>query len=304
MSQLENDLVTVVSPCYNHAKYVVESLNSIKNQTYQNIEHIIIDDCSSDNSVFLIQQWIKENSYNCKFIIHKKNMGLSNTLNESIDMAKGKYWSVIATDDVMMPERTKTFVDYLKENNEVSVIVSDCIFIDEDSNKILKEGTSSAFKLYTKIFNSFNVENFGTYQSLLTQNYIPSSYLFKKEVLIKVGKYNPDLSVEDWDIFLRISKNDLIKYIDLPLTYYRTHSHNTINNASKMEESVGRMFLLEYNYCKKNNCLNLYYKARTKNLLFSPIRHPKLSWELMKTMPLHLYMSGILNKISRKIFKN
>jgi glycosyltransferase involved in cell wall biosynthesis len=109
-------LVTIISPCYNHSKFVIESLESIKNQSYPNIEHIIIDDCSSDDSVKKIEDWITANEYKCVFIKHKMNMGISYTLNKSLKTSKGKYWAGLSTDDIAGHDRIEKFVNYLENN--------------------------------------------------------------------------------------------------------------------------------------------------------------------------------------------
>ena len=84
-------LVSIVAICYNHEKFVKETLDSILHQTYSNIQLIIIDDCSQDNSVSEIKNWIKMNSVDCVFIERTENSGLCKNLNEGIVVSKGKY---------------------------------------------------------------------------------------------------------------------------------------------------------------------------------------------------------------------
>ena len=83
-------LVSVVVPCYNHEKYVKETIESIVNQTYKNIELIVIDDGSKDNSVKVIQELADKYGFT---FIHRPNKGLSATLNEGIRLSKGKYFN-------------------------------------------------------------------------------------------------------------------------------------------------------------------------------------------------------------------
>ena len=71
----ELPLVSVVTLMYNTGKYVVQTLESVKSQNYPNVYHIIVDDCSSDNSIELVEGWIKQNNYPCHFIKNEKNKG-------------------------------------------------------------------------------------------------------------------------------------------------------------------------------------------------------------------------------------
>src|SRR5688572_24620643 len=106
-------LVTVVTLVYNTGKILNDTFNSVKIQSYKNIEHIIIDDCSTDNSVELVTKWISENNHKCKFIKNTINKGISGTINEAIKVATGKYFCVIG-DDIMLPHKIAKDVSILE----------------------------------------------------------------------------------------------------------------------------------------------------------------------------------------------
>src|SRR5689334_1867763 len=98
MSNSDNlPLVSILAANYNNARYVLESLESIKQQTYPNIELIIVDDASADNSPQLISDWLKTANIPHKYIVHEQNKGLCSTCNELLRNANGKYISFIAT---------------------------------------------------------------------------------------------------------------------------------------------------------------------------------------------------------------
>lgn len=221
-------LVTFVSPCYNHSKYIIESLESIRKQTYPNIYHIIVDDFSTDDSVIKIQKWIDENDYKCLFIQHKKNKGISYTLNESIDLAKGEFWTALATDDFIVPERTEVFVNHMLNHSEVNMITSDCGLVDENSEVIKLTKDSFFLNHYFERNEARILDQFGTYETLLEGNYIPSSLLIRRSVFKKIGKFDVNLRMEDWDMWLRISRISKIEFIPQNLTFYRYHSENSI----------------------------------------------------------------------------
>ena len=92
-------LVTMLAICYNHSRFVINCLESIRHQTYSNVELIVLDDCSTDNSVALINEWIARHAVDCRFVQHRVNAGVCRTLNEGITLARGKYISMIATDE-------------------------------------------------------------------------------------------------------------------------------------------------------------------------------------------------------------
>ena len=98
----QNPLVSVICLCYNHADYVTESLDSVLNQEYKNIEIIIIDDCSTDNSVPVIDEWLQKYP-SILFIKNKTNLGNTKSFNKALEIAKGAYIIDFATDDILMP---------------------------------------------------------------------------------------------------------------------------------------------------------------------------------------------------------
>jgi glycosyltransferase involved in cell wall biosynthesis len=243
-SEKEWPLVTFLSPSYNHSRYIIESLDSIRLQTYPNIEHIIIDDCSTDDSVSKIENWIRKYNCRCIFIKHSQNAGTSYTLNEGIELAKGTYFTSLATDDIAIPERTARFVDYLEKSDKVPMVVSDTDFINSDSVRVQYNGYDSFTKFHTSHRPDFKLEEYGTYSSLLRGNYIASSIMIRTSIFQKAGRFNTSLMVEDWDMWLRISIIGQIKYIDEYLSSYRMHGANTLNTRSKrMKKEYVRVLL-------------------------------------------------------------
>src|SRR5437868_7150756 len=101
---MEYPLVSAEVLCYNHARFVVECLESVKLQNYPNLELIVNDDASTDNSAALIEAWLAENkSIPHRFIHNKVNRGLCRTLNNALGQASGKYFCGIAADDAWLP---------------------------------------------------------------------------------------------------------------------------------------------------------------------------------------------------------
>jgi len=129
-----NPSISIICVSYNHSKYIIECLNSVKNQTYNNIELILADDASSDNSVEIFEKWLKENNFPVKKNFHTKNIGLVRTLNECIKLATGKYIKYLSCDDFLHPEFIEKGIKKLEElSDDYGMIFTDCYSINNSS---------------------------------------------------------------------------------------------------------------------------------------------------------------------------
>lgn len=222
-------LVTIVIPCYNHAEYVQDSIRSVLNQTYVNIELIIIDDGSTDQSVNKIKEMIVEceQKFTRFEFRDRPNKGLSNTLNEALEWANGEYFSVLASDDQMLPGKTKLQVSAFKPD---IVGVFGGVNIINDKNEII----------FSRV-REYSESNFD--DIILTKHDLPaSSQMFEKNALKEAGGYNPNVKVEDWDLLLRISKlNKKMVYIPEVLINYRKHDTNISSNSKFMYEEMSKI---------------------------------------------------------------
>src|SRR5574341_12560 len=127
-------IVSVIIPSYNHEKYVEECIDSVMRQTYPNIELIVIDDGSSDNSDSVIRKSLEKHCHKFRYI-RKLNEGVPKTLNLGLKLSSGKYVSIIASDDVMLPQKTEKEVDvFLKSDDNVGMVYSDSIAMNEDGS--------------------------------------------------------------------------------------------------------------------------------------------------------------------------
>lgn len=219
---LDTPLVTIAIPCYNHEVFVQDSIRSVINQTYKNIEFIIIDDGSTDQSVNKIKEMLIECEQRfTRFEFRDRpNKGLCNTLNEALEWAQGDYFCVIASDDQMLPEKTSLQISSFKSD---TVGVFGGVNIINNTNQIL----SSRVREYSET---------GFEDILLNKHDLPaSSQMFKTDILRQVGGYNPNVKVEDWDLLLRMSKlNKKMVYIPQLLINYRKHDSNISSDNTFM----------------------------------------------------------------------
>ncbi len=129
---LKNPLVTVIACCYNHSAFVVESLESIRRQTYPRVQLIITDDASTDDSDAVITDWIARHQMSCTYLRHHTNKGICKTLNEALSHATGKYIALLATDDLWMHDKLANQIGIMETLPEkVGVLYSNAMQIDE-----------------------------------------------------------------------------------------------------------------------------------------------------------------------------
>ena len=129
------DLVSIITPCYNSEQFIVETYQSIFNQTYKNWEWIIVDDCSKDNSVELIKSF---NDDRVKLFVQDNNQGAAVARNKALDIAKGKYITFIDSDDLWLPNFLETTINYLENNNE-NLVYTSYKRVDENLNFALND---------------------------------------------------------------------------------------------------------------------------------------------------------------------
>ena len=225
-------LVTIGAINYNNGLYVIETLESIKAQSYPNVELVIVDDCSTDNSATLIADWL--NSYNkpFKFIKHPKNLGVCATCNDVLKNASGKYISIIATDDIMMDEKIEVQVNILENStDDVGAVYSDAYLIKEDS--------SPRYGWFIQRHEDFDQLPSGNiYETLLKGNFIPAmSLLVKKSCYIKIGFFDENLIFEDFDMWLRLSKAYNILYSEYVSIKYRVRSNSLTRTIKNWDHS-------------------------------------------------------------------
>jgi len=242
-------LVSVLMPAYNHEKYVQESINSVVAQTYKNIELIVIDDGSKDNT----WQKIQEMKTKCeeRFVrVHvetKPNEGLCTTLNRLISLAKGDFIYLLASDDNPKPHAIETEVNFMQNNPDYVLVVGDNEFINSNSQRIGWDKHHNSVELSEAVYKTFgqalqnhnkdidfNSSRFGLYETFVTRNYIPNGFLIPIDAMKKVGGYTKEAPLEDWYLHMQLSKIGKYKYIDDVLLSYRWHDNNTVKNKEYM----------------------------------------------------------------------
>ncbi len=226
--------MSMIVLCYNQARFVVETLESVKAQTYKNTQLIILDDCSTDDSVAIIERWIRENGIECTFIPHEKNCGICKSLNQALALANGKYISMVASDDIWLPDKIERQVEIMEaQPQNVGVLYSDVFQLDEHG--VLTKG------LFMERNWDFRGLPQGNVLGALTHGWVPPapSTLVRRECYTVVGLYDENLPWEDWDFWMRVARRFSFVYSAAPSARYRVHSASITNsNPARMRKEL------------------------------------------------------------------
>lgn len=221
-------LVSIVIPCYNHENYIEDSIQSIIDQTYPSIELIIIDDGSKDQSVEKIQAMLPacEQRFEHVYFNTRPNKGLCATLNEALALCKGKYVSLIASDDMMLAHKTQLQVDYLEQHPEVTGVFAGIELIDSN-NRVVDQRVSTPTEY------SFD-------DILLNLHDLPTlTQMFHLKDIMDVGGYDESIKVEDWYMLLKLTQQQkILKYIPEVVCQYRIHDESFSQNGLQMAEEM------------------------------------------------------------------
>jgi len=255
-------LVSVLIPAYNHEQYVEAALQSVVDQTYSNIEIIVINDGSTDRTGEVVLSFIsKHTEYNINYI-DKLNEGICRTLNKGLELAKGKYVALLASDDIWLPDKIEKQILIMEANLNIGMVFTDHYFMRFYEKTSIK---ATDYKPSTRDCFINNIQNVNMYEKLLTENIIPGLTVFiRKDCFDKVGGFDNNLKSEDLDMWLRIAKMYPIAFIDEPLAYYRVHDTNVSNNAL----SFGTIKLVFSILNKQYNEIPLKHQHAKKIVLF------------------------------------
>ena len=237
---VDKSLVSIIALNYNQSDFLIESLEAIALQSYKNIELIITDDCSTDDSIEKIDAWVERNPQIQVIKVYNKiNLGLCKTLNKAIHVSKGYYIKPIACDDIILPEYLERVT--AEFNNETDLIFTDMILMNEKGE--IRQ--ASNYK-----YNRVNPADYlNNSESLLEAQYIAApTIIYKRSLFNQLEGYDESLAYEDWDFLLKAQKKTKFSFIDQALVKYRVHEknmHKSLRNNSAFVDSTIRILLRE-----------------------------------------------------------
>ncbi len=216
MQENGRPLVSIVIPAYNAAKYISETIGSVLNQSYQEFEIIVVDDASTDNTLQVVRGLAaKDNRIKLIELPHSGNPAVPR--NRGVKESTGKYIAFLDADDIWVRSKLKDQIHALQRNSEADLIYS----------ASLTFGDVTPFSSHYELLPLPGKESI-TYNDLIYRgNTITcSSVLVSKAVIQKAGYFDedPELKVEDYDLWIRISKIAKIYFIPAIHVFYRIHS--------------------------------------------------------------------------------
>lgn len=220
MNELQ-PLVTLITPTYNQAAYLEETIESVLNQDYPKIEYIVINDGSTDGTAHVLEKYADRIT-----IINQTNIGQANTLNKGWSTAKGKYLSYLSSDDKLRPNAISELVAVLESDTNIACVFPDSDLIDEHA-KVIKTNVCQPFSLTNLVIRQ--------------ECHIGPGAVFRAAAFKKLGGWRPDLRLApDREFWMRLAATGRFEFIRRALAEYRLHRESI--SYKEVSESVS----LEY----------------------------------------------------------
>lgn len=284
--QTQLPLVSIAMASYNGAKYIGEQLESIINQTYKNIEVVIVDDCSKDDTVAVIETYQKKYPF-LKLLINEKNSGVTKTFETAIINCKGFFIAISDQDDIWELNKIEILVHAIGEHDAVY------------SNSLLVDASGQS--LNKSFITIMNMKTYYSGAPFLLSNSVPGhTILMKQDFILKILPFPPNILFDLWIGFCAAGNNG-IKFVDKILVKYRQHETNTIGTRNSKNKKPKSPIKVQYE-CKLNELKTLatapINNERTTIILQKMIKHFQRKWSLQRSLFFFKYYDEIL--ISKK----
>ena len=223
--------ITVIIPCYNREKFIAEAVESVINQTYRNIEIVVVDDGCTDNSREILERY----SDRIRILEHpgRANRGQSAALNVGIRATQSEYVAFLDSDDLFAPDKIEKQIRFLEDHPQFGLVYANGHAIDENGN------------IMYRIYSGNHQEHSDPNRVLLDCYFLlPNNALLRREVLGQSGLFDESLrSAQDHDLAIRIAEVTKIGYLDECLFYYRRHRDSISNKNAKLRWQNGYKIL-------------------------------------------------------------
>ncbi len=244
------ELVSVIVPAYNHARYVSECIGALADQTHQRLELLVADDASTDDTAECVAEALRRHGdrfERVRFTRHERNLGTAGTLNALLPAARGRYVYLNASDDRSAPEAIATLAEILDRHPRTAMAVGDARVIDAHGDPVLwgprqvvaRPGDAEAYGTFAAYFRAtirpdlFEPRVFGRLDTLDRANYVPNGKLFRRSALESAGGWETGM-LEDWAMNFRLARRHRLRYVDRVLFAYRWHDSNTIRDSARV----------------------------------------------------------------------
>lgn len=244
---------SVIIPSYNSANYIKVAIESVIGQTFKDWELIIVDDCSSDDTIKIVKEFLKKDK-RVKLSTSNKNIGPHKNMNRGLDLCKGEYIVKLDADDYMYSHRIEKQVNFLDENKDVGVLGGAIEVCDENLNFInTRKYPITDEKCKAKLF----------YYSPFAH----PAVTFRKSVFEKCDKYDPNISMAcDIDLWFRLGLLTKLANLEDIIVKYRVH-HNSISQKNIRKQELETLEV-------RRKAVQVYgYKMNTKEKIYNFLQY-------------------------------
>lgn len=290
---MNSPLVSVIIPCYNASKYVEQAVRSVMEQTYQNLEILVANDCSTDNTLEILEKLALEDS-RITVVKNDSNLKIVKTLNKLIGLATGKYIARMDADDISLPERIEKQVEFLECNSEYAMCGTNAFHINEEGIEV---GSSRLPLSYED--NKFFLAYYSTF-------YHPTIML--KADIYKQNLYLENfLYAEDYELWCRLffDKNVKAANLEQRLFNYRVFQSQTSNIHHQEQVAASSKILDTYDIVEKSEReyhKNIYFQHKREIVGKEELYYIKKQYRILCKKN-YYYSYECLHKILYHIFK-
>lgn len=213
-----HDLVSIIIPCYNKSQYIGEAIESALNQTYSNIEIIVVDDGSTDDSLEQIKRFVSKGIT----LVQQENQGVCVARNNAIRQSSGEYIVPLDADDILAPTYVERCIDCFLLHPDTTLVYTACSLIGQRHGKM---------------------GNHYDYTTMLWYSLLPATSMYRRIDFDHTTGYNPNMlyALEDWDFYLSLLHEcDHVEYIDECLFHYRILPNSRNTNINVHQEDIFR----------------------------------------------------------------
>lgn len=241
---IKDPLVSIVIANYNSEKYINETLNSLFIQSYSNIEIVLIDDCSSDGSVDLINYWKSQKLKNIELILNARNLGGGVTKLIGLEKAKGEIIGFVDCDDYLHERAVEMMVAAHMNFDKVGLIYSDAFEVDSIGKIKGLLNKSRELKVGETILDVDCAFHFATWK--------------RRYYELCVNGFSSKFNIAyDLDLYYKLEEVSDVMYIDQPLYYYRIHGNNLSIGLNKLGSSISELLVAKYEAQARRNQIDI-----------------------------------------------
>jgi glycosyltransferase involved in cell wall biosynthesis len=228
--------VSVLMPSFNYARYLPVAIESVLSQSYADLELIITDDCSTDESREIVEHW-RRLDRRIVPVLHDVNRGLARARNSGLAISSGEFVALCDADDVWQPEKLKTQMECFRTHPQLGLVHSDSAIIDGD-------GKQTGQRFSSLLHRKGQITSGNLFEELCERNFLcVPTVILRREAIDYAGGFEENLrSLEDWVCWTKVSRKYSFHYIGEALVQYRIHGAGLSSNPKGMAHNRVKAF--------------------------------------------------------------